>query len=239
MAGLKGDAKVRYVARMFARAARRYDLLNTVMSGGFHHRWRRLAARLATQGLRGPALDVATGTGDFAFALAKQSGIQTVVGVDLVGEMVELARQKAQHRKMARQVTWLLGDALALPFREDTFACVTSGFGMRNVTDVPAAMAEMARVVRPGGRVAVLEMVPLETRGLLDRVKRLYFRRVIPLLGAVLAGNREAYSYLPQSVNAFYSFAEVANMMKEVGLEVVCQRRVGMRAVGIIVGEKR
>ena len=238
VAELKGEAKARFVAGMFARIAGRYDLLNTVMTGGMHHRWRRLATRLVSEGLHGPALDVATGTGDFAFALAKQPGIQEVVGADIVGPMLEVAGRKAKQRKLERRVSFLQADVLALPFPDDTFACATAGFAVRNVTDVLAAISEMARVVQPGGRVAILEILPVKTRGPISQAMRLYFRRVVPLLGRVLTGDQQAYTYLPDSVDAFLAVHELAGVMENAGLRIVRSRTVGMGTVGILVGEK-
>ena len=236
---LKGDAKARYVAGMFARIARRYDLLNTVMTGGMHHRWRKLAARLATEGVNGVALDVATGTGDFAFALAKRPGVHSAVGVDFVAEMVALARLKAQRRHASEKVRFAQADALSLPFPDDTFICATSGFSMRNVTDVARAVQEMARVVRPGGRVVILEISPFERDGLFPRLFRFYFHRVVPLVGGILSGDREAYTYLPRSVDIFLHAPELARLMEEAGLENVSYRKAGMGSVAVHVGEKR
>lgn len=238
MAHLKGEAKARYVAAMFARISRRYDLLNTVITGGMHHRWRRLAATLAAEGLAGHALDVATGTGELAFALARQPGIQSVVGVDFVPEMVTLARHKARLRNVSHRVTFARGDALALPFDDGSFACAAAGFTLRNVTDVPAALAEMARVVRPGGRVAVLETTPFERNGPLSRLVRLYFHGVVPVVGGVLARDREAYSYLIQSADVFPRATELARLMEEAGFQRVRYRTVAMGAIAIHVGEK-
>ncbi len=238
MHDLKGDAKARYVAGMFARIARRYDLLNTVMTGGMHHRWRKTATRLATKGVAGAALDVATGTGDFAFALAKRPEVHSVVGVDFVAEMVALARLKAQRRNASEVVRFAQGDALSLPFADDTFDCATSGFGMRNVTDIAKAVQEMARVVRPGGRVVILEISPFERDGVIPRLFRFYFHNVVPLVGGILSGDREAYTYLPRSVDVFLPAQELARLMEDAGLEKVSYRKAGMGSVAIHVGEK-
>ena len=238
MAELKGEAKARFVASMFARISRRYDLLNTVMTGGMHHRWRHRTARLAADGLAGPALDVATGTGDFMLALARQPGIQSMVGVDLVSQMIAVAREKAERLHLSHRVTFLHADALNLPFPNGVFACVTSGFGMRNVTDVPAALAEMARVVRPGGRVAILEITPPESTGPLQRLVRLYLHRVVPLLGGILAGDHQAYEYLPGSVEACPPASELARIMESAGLGRIRCQKVAIGAVAILVGEK-
>ena len=238
MADLKDEARARYVANLFARISSRYDLLNTVMTGGMHHLWRRLTVRMSTEGLSGPALDVATGTGDLAVALAQRPGIQQVVGLDFVPEMVDRARRKARRRGVSHRVTFLKGDAMALPFADNTFACATCGFGLRNVTDVPAVLAEMARVVRPGGRVAIMEIVPIESNGFRQRLFSFYFHRVVPLIGGVLAGNREAYTYLPRSVDVFPLAGELVRLMEWAGLQGVRYRNVGMGLVAIHVGDK-
>lgn len=238
MAHLEGEPKARYVAQMFARIARRYDLLNTVMTAGLHHRWRRQAARMAADGLTGTALDVATGTGDFAFALFRQPDIGTVVGLDFAPEMLAVARRKVRTRDLSHGFAFLQADALALPFPDDTFACVTCGFSMRNVTDIPLALTEMVRVARPGGRVVVLEIVPIEGNGPLSRLVRLYFQRIVPILGSLLAGDRETYTYLPRSVEGFPTAGKLAGLMEQAGLGAVRWRKVGIGSVAILVGLK-
>lgn len=238
MADLQGEAKARYVAQLFARIARRYDLVNTAMSAGAHHRWRRLTAAMTTEGVEGTALDVATGTGDLGFSVAKRLGIKAVVGIDFVPEMVAVARRKAERRRLSGRVSFLQGDALALPFADATFACAVCGLGLRNFTDVPAAVAEMARVVRPGGRVGIMEITPIEGKGPLPRLTHLYFHRVVPLIGALLTGDHAAYTYLPRSVDSFPLSSEIARLMADVGLEAVRYRKVAMGSVTILVGQK-
>ncbi len=238
MAELKGEARASYVAAMFARIARTYDLMNTVMTGGQHHRWRSHAARLASAGLEGPALDIGTGTGDFAFALAKRPGIERVIGIDFVPEMVTAATRKAKRRKLHRPVEFFNGDALALPFPDNSFVCATSGFSLRNVIDLPGAIGEMVRVVRPGGRVVSLEITPLERNGPFARLFRLYFHRLTPLVGGLLARDREAYTYLPRSVELFPSADKLAGIMEQAGLQSVTYKKIGLGTVAIHVGEK-
>ena len=187
---MKGHAKQQYVAGMFTRIAGRYDLMNTLMTGGMHHYWKRKTARLTAQGLGGKALDVATGTGDLALALARLPEIEHAVGVDLLPEMLVLAREKTRASGKAATTTWMLGDALSLPFPDDCFACATAGFSLRNMPDLAQALAEMARVVRPGGRVTTLELTPF-TGGVIAGLFRFYFHRVVPLLGQ-LVGDRSA-----------------------------------------------
>ena len=238
MAKLRGQERARYVSRMFGRISRRYDLLNTVMTGGRHYAWRRLAADAATASeLSGAALDVACGTGDFAFDLARKSNIEHVVGLDFVPPMLALAIGKARRQRLSAQTAFIAGDAHSLPFADDSFVCATVGFGVRNFIDVPRALSEMARVVRPGGRVVVLEIVRMEGRGLHNRLLPWCFQRTAPLLGAVLAGDSEAYSYLPQSVDEFLSASQLADVMEGAGLRNVRRRSLGMGMVAALVGE--
>lgn len=236
MADLKGEARTRYVAAMFARIAPRYDLLNTVISGGLHHRWRRLAARLAAEGLEGEALDVATGTGDLALALLKQPGVRRAVALDFVPEMLHLAQEKVRRQRAEGRVELVMGDALRLPFPDGRFACATSGFGMRNMGDLAAALREMARVVRPGGRVVILEPTSSGVWLPLRWGFRWYFHRVVPLLGAWLAGDREAYTYLPQSVDPFPTAEGLRELMSVCGMREVRYRYAGLGTVAVHVG---
>ena len=241
MAHLRGDDKRRYVAEMFARISPRYDLMNSLMTGGLHHRWKRDTARLASAGQAGPALDVATGTGDLAFALARCPGIAAVVGVDLLPEMLRLAVAKVPGDKGGRRrnapVHFVVGDALRLPFADGAFVCATAGFSLRNMPDVPAAIAEMARVVAPGGRVATLELTPMPP-GIRARLGRIYFHKVVPLLGEIVAGDRAAYTYLPDSVDYFLTAEGLAQVYRQAGLVNVGYRRLGMGGVAIHYGEK-
>ncbi|MBF8266619.1 MAG: bifunctional demethylmenaquinone methyltransferase/2-methoxy-6-polyprenyl-1,4-benzoquinol methylase [Dehalococcoidia bacterium] len=238
MARLRGQEKARYVAAMFDRISRRYDLLNTVMSGGRHHSWRRRAADLAIQDGQGEALDVATGTGDFALELARRPGVTRVIGLDFAPQMLSLARQKAARHGLSQRVHWALGDAHALPFPDGRFLCVTSGFGLRNFSEAEAALGEMARVVRPGGRVVILDIVPFQGRGVLHRLSRLYLRKVIPRLGALLSGDREGYAYLPESVDSYLNPQELSQMMEGLGLQRVKHQVMGSGMVALHVGEK-
>jgi len=243
MVQLKGDEKARYVANMFDRISSRYDLLNMVMSGGMHHLWRRRAAHLAVPNLAmrediGEALDVATGTGDFALDIARRPGIANVVGLDFAPKMLPLARHKAQKRGLSQQVNWILGDAHGLPFPDDRFLCATVGFGLRNFADKEAALREITRVVRPGGHVVILDIVPLAGRGVFQRLLRAGFRGVVPRLGALVAGNNEAYKYLPDSVDSYLTAAELSAVMMSVCLQKVRYEMMGMGTVALRVGEK-
>ena len=238
MANLKGLQRSRYVSRMFARISKRYDLLNGVMSGGRHHAWRRTAARLAALGPPGPAIDIATGTGDFALELARNPAVTGVVGVDFTHEMLSIAVDKVKRKGPGKSIDVVLGDAHWLPFPSDRFICATVGFGARNFSDVRKALEEMVRVVRPGGRVAVLEIVRVPNNGVLNRAFRLYFRYVTPWLGSLLAGDREAYTYLPESAQGFFSAEELTRMLTEAGLGDVACRKLALGSVALLVGRK-
>lgn len=237
MANLSGDAKQTYVADLFSRIAHRYDLMNSLMTGGMHHRWKRVAALTAAEGLAGPALDVATGTGDLAFTLAEQPSIERVVGVDLLPEMLALAKSKGRKKEQVGSTLFLQGDALRLPFPDGTFACATAGFSLRNMPDLTLAIAEMARVVRPGGRVTTLELTPMDT-GLKAGLFRLYFHNLVPLIGQVVAGNRSAYTYLPQSVDYFLQADRLAELYAQIGLTEVGYLKLGFGTVAIHYGTK-
>ena len=236
MAELTGPARQRYVADLFARISGHYDLMNDVMTLGMHRGWKRRTAALAAQALPGPALDVSTGTGDLALQLARRPGVDWTVGLDLLPEMIALARGRAM-RQRAAAVSLMLGDALSLPFPAGTFACATAGFSLRNMPDVRQAIAEMARVIQPGGRVALLELSPMET-GVKARLFRLYFHKLVPLVGKLIARDRAAYTYLPQSVDRFYDANELASMLRESGLENVGYHRLGFGTVCLHWGDK-
>ena len=193
---------------MFDRIAGVYDVMNSVMTAGLHHRWRERAVDLARVGHGSSALDVATGTGDLAIALAARGA--EVVGSDFSEGMLERARGKSP------DVRWEQANALELPYEDDSFDAATVGFGARNFSDLAGGLAEMVRVVRPGGRVVVLE-ITTPTRPPLSTFFSLWFDRVVPLLGRV-TGENQAYSYLPSSVKRFPAPAELGALMARSGL---------------------
>ena len=227
-AELSGDERRAYVREMFARIARRYDLMNTLMTGGMHYRWRNTAARIAAAGLEGKALDIATGTGDFALALERRPGIRGVVGLDIVPQMAQMARAKSRGR-----LGLVVGDALSLPFPDNSFCCATSGFGLRNMPDVHGTLAELARVVAPGGRVVILEIIPLREGSPLRPLFRPYFHWLVPLAGQLVAGDRRAYTYLPRSVDRFLTREGVRELFGAVGLEGTGSRLLALGTVAI------
>jgi demethylmenaquinone methyltransferase/2-methoxy-6-polyprenyl-1,4-benzoquinol methylase len=188
------------VRDMFASIAQRYDAANEVLSLGVHRGWRREAVRLSGAREGDRVLDCATGTGDLALSFKRAVGASgLVVGTDFCAEMLASAPGKA--RKAGLEVRFEVADALALPFANASFDIASIGFGIRNVDDPVACLREMARVVRPGGRVVVLEFG--QPRGAFGALFRLYSRSVMPAIGGVLTGNRAAYEYLPRTAAAF------------------------------------
>jgi demethylmenaquinone methyltransferase/2-methoxy-6-polyprenyl-1,4-benzoquinol methylase len=196
---------------MFDRIAGVYDVMNSVMTAGLHHRWRERAADLARVGPGTRALDVATGTGDLAIALAGRGG--DVVGSDFSEGMLERARLKSA------AVRWEQANALALPYGDDEFDAATVGFGARNFSDLDRGLREMVRVVRPGGRVVVLE-ITTPAKPPLSTFFSLWFDRIVPLLGR-LTGEDQAYTYLPSSVKRFPGPQALGGLMHDAGLRDV------------------
>ena len=235
MSHLGGEARARYVEAMFARIVPRYDLMNTLMTLGQDRRWRELAVDGVCLPPGGRALDVATGTGELALALARRSA-SLVVGLDFTPAMLVAAREKAAARGIDA-VRFVAGDALALPFAADAFDAATIGFGLRNVADLPRALSEIARVLRPGGRMACLELTHSPVRPF-ALAARPYFFGVVPLLGSLVAGNREAYTYLPESVERFPDAPRLAAMMRAAGFRRAGYRLLNLGTIAIHVGVK-
>jgi demethylmenaquinone methyltransferase/2-methoxy-6-polyprenyl-1,4-benzoquinol methylase len=214
VASQTGTLEEGQVRAMFDRIAGVYDRMNAVMTAGLDRRWRARAADLAAVGPGDRVLDVATGTGDLALELARRvTPGGEVVGSDFAEAMLDRAREKAADRADVR-FEW--GDALALDHPDDAFDAATVGFGARNFADLHRGLAQMARVVRPGGRVVVLEITTPQTPPL-SWFYRLWFDRIVPGLGR-LAGDEDAYSYLPNSVRRFPGPEGLAASMAEAGL---------------------
>ena len=225
------------VRAMFDRIAGLYDRMNGVMTAGMHHRWRRRTAELAALPADGAALDVATGTGDLALELARRLGpASEVIGVDFSPRMLELARRKAAAiaAELGPRVEFELANALELPYPDDHFDAATVGFGARNFSSLERGLSEMARVVKPGGRVVVLE-ITIPTRPPLSHFFSLWFDRAVPALGR-LVGDPDAYSYLPNSVRRFPGPEQLAAAMSRCGLGQIRYLVTGGGIIAIHVG---
>jgi demethylmenaquinone methyltransferase/2-methoxy-6-polyprenyl-1,4-benzoquinol methylase len=239
-AQLTGAARAEYVRSLFARIVPRYDLFNTLSTFGQDSRWRRMLVEQAALPPHGSALDVATGTGAVAFALARRTPSAEVIGLDFCAPMIEAARSNAVRRTgLARGITtapaFAEGDVLALPYPDERFDAVTISFGLRNVADIPRALAEMRRVLKPGGRLVCLELT--HVRSPLVRIPfQIYFYRLAPLLGTLLSGDRDAYTYLPHSLTRFPDAEALARLMRASGFRQARFRRLNLGTIAIHVG---
>jgi demethylmenaquinone methyltransferase/2-methoxy-6-polyprenyl-1,4-benzoquinol methylase len=231
------DQKVSFVREMFGRIARRYDRMNRLMTFGRDRAWRRYTiSQLALgNGRARTVLDVATGTGDLALETLHRYPEVEVFGVDFVSEMLAIAQQKASAHSGSPPLFLSAGDALKLPFADALFDAVVTGFALRNVTDIPAAFAEMARVTRPGGRVACLEIAK-PRMPVFRQLFAFYFYRLVPLLGGWITGQPSAYTYLPHSLTAFLTPDEIAEVMGQTGWRDVRYKRLMLGTVAVHVG---
>jgi demethylmenaquinone methyltransferase / 2-methoxy-6-polyprenyl-1,4-benzoquinol methylase len=228
------------VREMFDGIVPRYDLLNRLMTGGRDVAWRKIAVREAARDLN-PAeasvLDIATGTGDLALEL-ERAGFASVVGLDFSAGMLQEAERKALAQPgVPSLVSWVQGDAMALPFAPGTFDAVTVGFGLRNMPDYLDALREVVRVLKPGGVFVCLETSPLPSPALRS-VFEFSMQTGLPLLGGFLSGDRDAYAYLPQSSAVFPDADSLGRLMQVAGLRDVRYLRRGLGAVAIHVGRK-
>ena len=226
------------VQHMFDRIARRYDLMNTVMTMGIDRRWRHAAIRAAKVDPSTRALDVCCGTGDISFLLA-EAGAEHVTGLDFSSGMLEQARRRQTGRRdpaSAKRIEFVQGDALALPFDDDSFDVITVSFGVRNVEDIPLAFREFARVGRPGARIVCLEITRPKSR-VANWFYDVWFDRVVPMLGAIVSRDKAAYTYLPESTKAFPRPPKLAEIIRDAGIRNVTWKRYGGGIVALHRGE--
>ncbi len=231
------------IQHMFSRIARRYDLMNRVMTMGRDQAWRRLAARELQLPANALCLDLATGTGDLALAVRHAHPTARVIGMDFSLGMMQVGQQKLRALGATRRAVQLFsehridfaaGDALQLPFADEQFDGLVNGFLLRNVVDLPRALAEMRRVVKRGGRVVSLEIthphIPV-----FREVFHLYFYRLVPLIGGIVAGDLRAYSYLPNSLTAFPAAEPLRQLMLQIGYRDVHYRLLMMGTMALHV----
>ena len=233
MSMLQGKARAAYVQDMFDRIAGRYNLMNRLMTFGQDLKWRRFVIEKARLRAGDRLLDLATGTGDIAFqALKSVPGIVAVGGDFSLGMM-----QVGRHLPYGRQVFWNGADALNLPYAPETFDAITAGYLIRNVYDIPRAFAEQMRVLKPGGRVVILDTSP-PPRNLLRPFILIHLRYVIPTLGRLISENADAYQYLPESTQAFKTPDELVRLMQDAGFVNVQYQTFMFGTMAVHWGEK-
>ncbi len=235
MAHLTGSERAAYVQGMFGRIAGRYNLMNRLMTGGQDLKWRRFVVQKAGLKTGDKLLDLATGTGDIAF-----EAVNAVQGIQVVGGDFSLPMmQVGQTLPLGNRVGWTGADALNLPFPDNTFNAVTSGYLARNVVDIPRMFAEQLRVLKTGGRIVLLDSSPPKDN-LLKPFIEIHLRYVIPLLGRIVAGKNgaDAYQYLPSSTQAFKSPEELAALMTQAGVRNVHYRTFMFGTMAVHWGAK-
>ncbi len=236
--GFAPERKAAYVNTMFDTIAPRYDLMNRLMTFGMDRGWRHCVVAQAAPPVGGTALDVATGTGDIAIALAQRVGLRgTVLATDFSEGMMRPGPGKATKVGVGGIVRFMAADALDLPFPDATFDCVTTGFAMRNVTDIERAFREMRRVTKPGGHVVCLEVAKPRFPPVRFLHQR-YFNWIVPLLGRIITEHSEAYRYLPESARNFPPPPALKAIMERAGLRDVHFRRLSLGAVAVHTGTK-
>jgi demethylmenaquinone methyltransferase/2-methoxy-6-polyprenyl-1,4-benzoquinol methylase len=222
------DQHAHQVQRMFGRIARRYDLMNWLMTGGAYRRWQRETVRRLDLAPGACVLDLGCGTGDIALEMSQKEPGATVIAADFSREMLDVARQ----RPGAERVHWLLADARYLPFASEAFAGLASGYLLRNVPDVDQALAEQWRVLSPGNLVAALDTTP-PRRNWLKPLLDFQLKVVIPTLGRMIAGDAEAYTYLPSSTQGFHSAEALAGRFRAAGFQGVSFARRMLGSIAI------
>ncbi|MQG19132.1 MAG: ubiquinone/menaquinone biosynthesis methyltransferase [SAR202 cluster bacterium] len=241
MSNLHGKNKAKHVVSLFRRIAHNYDLLNTLMSAGRHHSWRKQAVKMLKlpEQKEGISLDVATGTGDFSIEISKLENVKKVFGIDFAKEMVVLAHKKSQKLStMNQDFFYLQADALFLPFRNDVFQYVTIGFGIRNFYDLSKGLSEVRRVLKDDGELAILEIVKHE-KNIFSKIFFRCFDFAAPLLGYIFARDRSAYKYLTKSAEMFFTANELTNYMDNQGFKIVSKKSLAFGNVSILICMKK
>lgn len=230
MTHLSGQERARYVQSMFTRIAHRYDLMNRLMTGGQDLRWRKTVIQLAGLKPNASLLDLGTGTGDLAREALIQNPQARVTAADFTLEMMRVGQNNGS-------LSWCAADALNLPFKDSTFDAVVSGFLMRNVIDLQRALDEQHRLLKPGGRIVILDTTRPK-KNLLSPFIWIHMHVVIPILGGLLSGFKDAYNYLPDSTEGFLTAEELASHMSTAGFKNVNFKQLMFGTIAIHHGEK-
>lgn len=235
MAHLTGKERSEYVQNMFDKIARRYNLMNRLMTFGQDMKWRRFVIKQAQIPPHGSLLDLATGTGDIAFEALRTTPTATVIGADFSLGMMRVG----QHLSYGGEVGWTGADALNLPYSDNSFDAVVSGYLVRNVIDIPRTLSEQKRVLKPGGRIVILDTSP-PPDNILKPFILMHLKYGIPILGRLVGGKDavDAYTYLPESTQAFKTPAELAELMRQAGYQNVAYRTFMFSTMAVHWGEK-
>jgi demethylmenaquinone methyltransferase/2-methoxy-6-polyprenyl-1,4-benzoquinol methylase len=229
--------KAGMVHGVFTNVASRYDVMNDVMSGGVHRLWKDAMMDWLAPRNGQRLLDVAGGTGDIAFRFLKRAPGAKATVLDMTESMLIEGERRSEAAQLAEKLDWVVGDAMALPFEDNSFDVYTISFGIRNVTRIPDALSEAFRVLRPGGRLMVLEFSQLPNDGL-QRLYDLYSFNVIPRMGQVIAGDRDSYQYLVESIRKFPDQETFADMIRNAGFERVAYRNLSFGIAALHSGWK-
>ncbi|MFV0491825.1 MAG: bifunctional demethylmenaquinone methyltransferase/2-methoxy-6-polyprenyl-1,4-benzoquinol methylase UbiE [Pseudorhodobacter sp.] len=231
------SAKAGMVHGVFTRVANKYDIMNDLMSGGVHRLWKDAMMDWLVPRPGQRLLDVAGGTGDIAFRFLNRAPEATATVCDMTESMLVEGRLRAEADRMAERLDWVVGDAMALPFADGSFDVYTISFGIRNVTRITDVLAEAYRVLRPGGRLMVLEFSQLPNP-MMQKAYDLYSFNVIPVMGQIVAGDRESYQYLVESIRKFPDQESFARMIREAGFGQVNYRNMTMGVAALHSGWK-
>ena len=238
MSNVAQEEKRNAIKNMFNTISPRYDLLNYLLSFGRDQSWRKRAMRTLAPGPDDVFVDLACGTGDLALtAVRKTQGPGSIIGIDFSISMLKLAQEK--YRRIKLDIPWQFvnGDATALPLADSSVNSVSIAFGIRNVVDVPKAIEEIKRVLKPGGRLMILEFSPPRGR-IFGPLFHFYFRRILPTVGGWISGEKSAYEYLPQSVSEFYTPEKLSGLIEATGLTMVSMKKYTFGIVVAYLAEK-
>lgn len=223
--------------KLFDAIAGRYDVINTILSGGLHHIWRKALRRKLPELQEQRVLDLATGTADVALELVRDPKVSKVFGIDLSQGMIEAGRKKIQKLHLGQRIQLDVGDGQALTFTDNQFHAATVSFGIRNMPDVPACLREMHRVLKPGGRCLILEFA-LPKSFLMRHLHIFYLRRILPVIGRMLSGHGTAYRYLNQTIEEFPYGPAFEKLMQDAGFQKTGFRALTFGIVNLYWGDK-
>lgn len=228
-------SKGEQVEQMFDSIAPAYDFMNRAMTLGIDRRWRSKAVDML--GNPKEILDVATGTGDLALLLARRIPGSTVTGIDLSEGMISVGRKKIADAGLQNRINLIAGDCLTLPFANDSFDCITVAYGVRNFADIPAGLREMQRVLRPGGKLCIIEL-SVPTNPVVKPFYKLYTRYIVPAVGRLISRDSRAYSYLPESIAAVPQATAMTSLIEAAGLAKASFRPLTFGVCTIYLAEK-